>query len=30
MGFRIAASIPDAIRLKDGTHWAEHIMVLTL
>lgn len=30
MGFHIAASIPDAIRLKDGTCWAEHIMVLTL
>lgn len=30
MGFRIAASVPDAIRLKNGTCWAEHIMVLTL
>lgn len=30
MGFRIAASIPNAIRLKDGTCWAEHIIVLTL
>ena len=30
MGFRIAASVPDAIRLKDGTSWAEHIMVLKL
>lgn len=30
MGFRIAASIPNAIKLKDGTRWAEHIMVLPL
>lgn len=30
MGFRIAASVPNAIKLKDGTSWAEHIMVLTL
>lgn len=30
MGFRIAASVPDAIRLMDGTSWAEHIMVLML
>ena len=30
MGFRIAASVPNAIKLKDGTCWAEHIMVLEL
>ena len=30
MGFRIAASIPNAVKLKDGTRWAEHIMVLEL
>ena len=30
MGFRIAASIPNAVKLKDGTRWAEHIMILEL
>ncbi len=30
MGFRIAASVPNAIKLLDGTCWAEHIMVLEL
>ena len=30
MGFRIAASVPNAIKLKDGTRWAEHIMILEL
>lgn len=30
MGFHIAASVPNAIKLKDGTRWAEHIMILEL
>ena len=30
MGFHIAASVPNAIHLTDGTRWAEHIMVLEL
>ena len=30
MGFHIAASVPNAIKLHDGTRWAEHIMVLEL
>ena len=30
MGFRIAASVPNAIHLTDGTRWAEHIMVMEL
>lgn len=28
MGFSIVASVPNAIKLKDGTRWAEHIMVM--